>query len=147
MDHYQNILLAIDFSDDGHYVAQKAKYLADQFNARLHIIHVLDNISMPDTPYGTVLSLNEDSSYSLLETEKNKFIQLSDQLDIAPTRRWMVWGEPQQEITRLAAQERIDLIVVGSHGRHGLAVLMGSTAKGVLYQTGCDVLAVHLKGI
>ncbi|MEK6596308.1 MAG: universal stress protein, partial [Pseudomonadota bacterium] len=46
-----------------------------------------------------------------------------------------------------AAQERIDLIVVGSHGRHGLAVLMGSTAKGVLYQTGCDVLAVHLKGI
>ena len=57
----------------------------------------------------------------------------------------MIWGEPQQEITQLAAQEQIDLIVVGSHGRHGLAILMGSTAKDVLYHAECDVLAIHLK--
>ncbi len=145
MNHYQNILLAIDFSDYGHYVAQRAKQLADQFSAHLHIIHVLDNIAMPDTPYGLVIPLDEDSSYDLLEAEKNKFKQISDQLDIAPTRRWMVWGEPQQEITQLATQQHIDLIVVGSHGRHGLAVLMGSTAKGVLYHADCDVLAIHLK--
>ena len=145
MNHYQNILLAIDFSDYGHYVAQRAKQLADQFSAHLHIIHVLDNIPMPDTPFGLVIPLDEDSSYDLLEAEKNKFKQISDQLDIAPTRRWMVWGEPQQEITQLATQQHIDLIVVGSHGRHGLAVLMGSTAKGVLYHADCDVLAIHLK--
>lgn len=145
MNNYQNILLAIDFSDYGHYVAQRAKYLSDQFNAHLHIIHVLDNIPMPDTPYGTVIPLNEDSSYDLLEAEKNKLIQISDQLTIAPARRWMVWGKPQQEITQLAVQEKIDLIVVGSNGRHGFAVLIGSTAKGVLYQAECDVLAIHLK--
>jgi len=145
MNNYQNILLAIDFSDYDHYVAQRAKHLSDQFNAHLHIIHVLDNIPMPDTPYGTVIPLNEDSSYDLLEAEKNKLIQISDQLDIAPTRRWMVWGEPQQEITQLAVQEQIDLIVVGSHGRHGLAVLLGSTAKEVLYHAECDVLTVHLR--
>lgn len=146
MNNYQNILLAIDFSDDGHYVAQRAKHLANQFSAHLHIIHVLDNIPMPDTPYGTVISLDQDSSDDLLEAEKNKLKQISDQLDIVPARRWMVWGEPQQEITQFAAQKQIDLIVVGSHGRHGLAVLMGSTAKGILYHADCDVLAVHLKG-
>jgi universal stress protein A len=145
MNNYQNILLAIDFSDYGHYVAQRTKSLAEQFNARLHILHVLDNIPMPDTPYGMVIPLNEDSSYDLLEAEKNKLIQISNQLDISPEHRWMIWGEPQQEITQLAAQEQIDLIVVGSHGRHGLAVLMGSTAKGVLYHAECDVLAIHLK--
>lgn len=145
MNNYQNILLAIDFSDYDHYVAQKAKSLAEQFNAHLHIIHVLDNIPMPDTPYGTVIPLNESSSDKLLEAKKSKLIQISNQLNIAPAYRWLVWGEPQQEITRLAAQSHIDLIVVGSHGRHGLAVLMGSTAKGVLYQAQCDVLAVHLK--
>ncbi len=145
MNHYQNILLAIDFSDYGHHVAQRAKQLANQFSAHLHIIHVLDNIPMPDTPYGLVIPLDEDSSYDLLEAEKNKFKQISDQLDIAPTRRWMVWGEPQQEITQLATQQHIDLIVVGSHGRHGLAVLMGSTAKEILYHADCDVLAIHLK--
>lgn len=145
MSNYRNILLAIDFSDYGLYVGRRAKSLAEQFDARLHIIHVLDNIPMPDTPYGMVIPLNKDTPYDLLEAEKNKLIQISNQLDISPERRWMIWGEPQQEITRFAAQEKIDLIIVGSHGRHGLAVLMGSTAKGVLYHAECDVLAIHLK--
>ena len=144
MNHYHNILIAIDFSPHGHHVAQKAKQLATQLNAKLHIIHVLDNIPMPDTPYGLVIPLDEDSLYELLETEKNKLKHISDEFDIESTCRWLIWGEPQQEITQLAAQQQIDLIVVGSHGRHGWSVLMGSTAKDVLYHAGCDVLAVHL---
>ncbi len=146
MNHYKNILVAIDFSGYGVDVIQKAKHLTEQFNAQLSIIHVLDNIPMPDTPYGATIPLNEVSPYELLELEKNKFIQICDQFDIEPTHRWLVWGEPQQEITRIATQERIDLIIVVSHGRHGLAALfMGSTAKDVLYHAECDVLAVHLK--
>ena len=62
MQNYQNILLAIDFSDYGQYVTERAKNLSDLLHAQLHIIHVLDNIPMPDTPYGTVISLNEDST-------------------------------------------------------------------------------------
>ena len=56
----------------------------------------------------------------------------------------MVWGVPGQEIVRIAEQEHIDLIVVGSHGRHGLALLLGSTANSVLHHAGCDVMAVRL---
>lgn len=145
MLNYQNILLTVDFSEYDHFVAQRASILTEQFHAALHILHVLDNIPMPDTPYGTVIPLTEDSAYELLEREKNKLVQISDQLNIAPSRRWLIWGEPQQEITQLAIQQQIDLIVVGSHGRHGLAVLMGSTAKDVLYHAECDVLAVHIK--
>ncbi|WP_374564545.1 universal stress protein [Nitrosomonas sp.] len=145
MLNYQNILLTVDFSGHDLFVAQKAQALAEQFHATLHILHVLDNIPMPDTPYGTVIPLSEDSAYELLENEKNKLVQISDQLNIAPSRRWLIWGEPQQEITQLAIQQQIDLIIVGSHDRHGLAVLMGSTAKDVLYHAECDVLAVHIK--
>ncbi|MBX9895755.1 MAG: universal stress protein [Nitrosomonas sp.] len=145
MLNYQNILLTVDFSGHDLFVAQKAQALAEQFHATLHILHVLDNIPMPDTPYGTVIPLSEDSAYELLEDEKNKLVQISDQLNIAPSRRWLIWGEPQQEITQLAIQQQIDLIIVGSHDRHGLAVLMGSTAKDVLYHAECDVLAVHIK--
>jgi len=48
------------------------------------------------------------------------------------------------EILRVAAAIRADLLVLGSHERHGLALLLGSTEKAILHKAQCDVLAVHL---
>lgn len=145
MDSYRNILLAVDFSEHGDYVSRKAKYLADIFHAKLSIIHVLDNIPMPDTAYGTPIPLHEDSLYELLEAEKSRLMQIGDRLDIDSACRWMVWGVPEQEIVRVADQQHIDLIIVGSHGRHGLALLLGSTANSVLHHAKCDVMAIRLQ--
>ena len=145
MSYYQHILLAADFSDQDTHVARKAKYLTTQIGARLSLIHVLDNIPMPDTPYGTLIPLEIDTSYPMLEAEKYSLNEMGDTLAIDPASRWLVWGEPKQEITRIAEQEHVDLIVVGSHGRHGLALLLGSTANGVLHYAKCDVLAVRLQ--
>ncbi len=144
MDEYRNILLAVDFSADDHYVAQKAKHLTEILKAELSIIHVLDNIPMPDTAYGTIIPLDELTSYESLEAEKNNLTKIADQLGVSPCHRWLVWGEPKQEIARFAEAYHIDLIVVGSHGRHGLALLLGSTANGVLHHAKCDVLAIRL---
>jgi universal stress protein A len=144
MDAYQHILLAVDYSEHGDRVARRAKDLAEKYQAELSIIHVLDNIPMPDTGYGTVISLAEDSGYELLEAEKAMLKQVGDQLSIAPANRWMIWGTPKQEIVRLAEQEGIDLIVVGSHGRHGLSLLLGSTANSILHYAGCDVMTIRL---
>lgn len=145
MNEYRNILLAVDFSADDSYVAKKAKHLSEIFNATLSIIHVLDNIPMPDTAYGTIIPLNTSTSYRSLEVEKNNLITVADQLGVNPSRRWLVWGDPKQEIARFAEEYHIDLIVVGSHGRHGLALLLGSTANSVLHHAKCDVLAVRLQ--
>jgi len=145
MSGYQHILLAVDYSEHDDYVAQKAKSLASIYQAKLSIIHVLDNIPMPDTNYGTVIPLNQDSSDELLEAEKAKLMQLGDQLAVGLANRWMLWGVPKQEIIHVAEQEKVDLIVVGSHGRHGLALLLGSTANSVLHHAKCDVMAIRLK--
>jgi universal stress protein A len=145
MSDYQHILLAADFSSHGDAVARRAKNLARQYQAKLSMIHVLDNIPMPDTNYGTVIPLNTDSAYDLLEVEKAKFMQVGDALGIEASNRWLVWGVPKQEIVRIAEQEQVDLIIVGSHGRHGLALLLGSTANSVLHYTNCDVMAVRLQ--
>jgi universal stress protein A len=144
MRDYQHVLLAVDYSEQGVYVAKKAKSLANLYQAKLSIIHVLDNIPMPDTNYGTVISLTQDSSDELLEAEKSKLMQLGDQLAVDLANRWLLWGVPKQEIIHVAEQEQVDLIVVGSHGRHGLALLLGSTANSVLHYAKCDVMAVRL---
>ena len=145
MSDYQHILLAIDYSEHGDYVAVKARSLAYRYQAKLSIIHVLDNIAMPDTSYGTVIPLDQDSSYDLLEAEKSKLMRLGEELNVDLANRWMLWGVPKQEIINIAGQEQVDLIVVGSHGRHGLALLLGSTANSVLHYAKCDVMAIRLR--
>lgn len=144
MSNYQHILLAVDYSAHNDYIASKAKSLADTYQAKLSIIHVLDNIPMPDTNYGEVISLSEDTGYDLLEAEKTKLMELGKRLAVDDDNQWLVWGVPNQEITQIAKQEKVDLIVVGSHGRHGIALLLGSTANSILHHAHCDVLAVRL---
>lgn len=144
MADYLHILLAADFSEYGEYVARKSKSLANGYRARLSVIHVLDNIAIPDTNYGTVIPLNEKTDNGLLEAEKIKLRQLGERLDIHPSDRWMIWGIPKQEIVLLAENQNVDLIIVGSHGRHGLGLLLGSTANGVLHYAKCDVMAIRL---
>lgn len=144
MSTYQHILLALDYSAHGDWVAQRAKDVAEKYQAKLSIIHVLDNIPMPDTGYGTVIPLAQDSGYDLLEVEKAKLMQIGEKLGVAQADRWMIWGSPRQEIVQLAEREQVDLIVVGSHGRHGLSLLLGSTANSVLHYARCDVMAIRL---
>ena len=144
MSDYQHILLAVDFSEQCLFVAEKAKALANKYHAKLSIIHVLDNIPMPDTNYGVEIPLDQDSLDGLLGAEKAKLMTIADHLDVNLENRWMIWGIPKDEIINIADKEQVDLIVVGSHGRHGLALLLGSTANSILHHAKCDVLAVRL---
>ena len=63
---------------------------------------------------------------------------------IAAAISTVVLGKPEVEIHATAKELGTDLIVVGSHGRHGFALLMGSTANGVMHGAHCDVLAVRV---
>ena len=145
MGDYQHILLAVDYSGHDDTVVRKARMLAKQYRSRLSIIHVLDDIPMSDTAYGTVIPLDRDSGYDLLEEKKSRLVQIADKLGIESADRWLVWGVPHQEIVSIAEHEQVDLIVLGSHGRHGLALLLGSTANSVLHNASCDVMAVRLR--
>jgi universal stress protein A len=65
-------------------------------------------------------------------------------LQIPEDHQHLIFGRPEAEIHRVAEELEADLIVVGSHGRHGLALLLGSTANGVLHGAKTDVLAVRV---
>ena len=78
------------------------------------------------------------------DTAKTHLTEFAEALGIKEENRHLIFGRPETEIHTLANEISADLIVVGSHGRHGLALLLGSTANGVLHGAPCDVLAVRV---
>ncbi|MGZ5001054.1 MAG: universal stress protein, partial [Methylomonas sp.] len=86
-----------------------------------------------------------DWTQELLDAAKKRLTQFAAELGVPEERQWLEMGSPKLEIVRVAEENNVDLIVVGSHGRHGIALILGSTANGVLHHAKCDVLAVRLK--
>ncbi|MDR2876743.1 MAG: universal stress protein [Chromatiales bacterium] len=143
---YKHILIAVDFSDITDHVIKRANELAR--GAHLTLIHVVDYLpplGFGDdfTPAPTVLideQMLMDNGARILKhhAERHHFGPEVDRL--------VRFGTPRQEIVAAADQRAVDLIVIGSHGRHGLRRLLGSTASAVLNDAVCDVLAVRAHG-
>ncbi len=144
MQIYQHILVAVDFFEHTNTLTEKAKALADLHQAKLSFIHVVENMPIPDPGYGVDMGLEIDLTNNMIETSKTKLAELGKKLGVPDDRLWVEMGSPKYEVTTIAEQNQVDLIVVGSHGRHGLALLLGSNADGVLHHASCDVLAIRL---
>ena len=144
MENYKHILLAVDFFEQDVVVTQRAKDLANKCQARLSIVHVVDSLPIVDAGYGMDIPYNLDLTAELMASAKNRLAALAERLDVSEDSRWLEIGSPKTEIIKVAAQNQVDLIVIGSHGRHGLALLLGSTANAVLHHAPCDILAVRL---
>ncbi|BCX80439.1 universal stress protein A [Methylomarinovum caldicuralii] len=145
MQPYQHILIAADFSEHGELVAARARDLAERYQARLSLLHVVDNLPVTDSIYGPIIPFDTDITEQLIAASKEKLDKMGETLGVPPERRWVEVGSPKVEIVRVAEEEGVDLIVVGSHSRRGLGTLLGSTASSVILHAKCDVLAVRLK--
>ena len=145
MENYKHILLAVDFYEHSEAVANRAKDLAIKYQAKLSIIHVVDSLPITDAGYGADIPFNMDLTTELMAGAKKRLAKLAERLDVTEDRLWLEMGSPKTEIIRISEENKVDLIVIGSHGRHGLALLLGSTANGVLHHATCDVLAVRLQ--
>ncbi len=142
MGDYTRILAAIDLSEEAGEVATKAASLATTHNAQLHLVHVIEPLSYA---YGGDIPIDfstiQEEIQRQAETQLNA---LCNKLSIPLERLHLPLGRPEHEIHALAEQLGADLIVVGSHGRHGLALILGSTANGILHGAKCDVLAMRV---
>jgi universal stress protein A len=86
-----------------------------------------------------------DLTDQMLEAARSRMDQAGQAFGVPEDRRLIELGSPKTEIVRIAQERGADLIVVGSHGRHGVKLLLGSTATSVIHHARCDVLAVRLK--
>ncbi|TLX53070.1 universal stress protein [Stutzerimonas nosocomialis] len=140
---YKYLLVATDLNDECHPVVARAQDLATASGARLALVHVIEPMAM---------AFGGDVPMDLSMLQQQQFDQARERLDgfashypsLSPEQRFLAYGQPRQEIHRLVKEQGCDLVVVGSHGRHGLALLLGSTANDILHGAPCDVLAVRL---
>ena len=142
MSQYNKILIAVDLSEDSAQVAARAKGLATANEVELNVIHVIEPLSFA---YGGDIPMDfsgiQDEIHQQASQQLKRF---GESHGIVESRQYIVLGRPEVEIHAKAEEIGADLIVVGSHGRYGLALLMGSTANGVLHGAICDVLAVRV---
>jgi universal stress protein A len=139
---YQNILVAVDLGATTEAVVQRAASLAGQNSALLHVLHVIEPLAIT---YGGDIPMDFSAiQEEIQEQAKEQLDRLCAELSVPETNRHLVTGRPESEIPTQAKALNSDLIVVGSHARWGLALLLGSTTDGVMHGADCDVLAVKV---
>ena len=143
---YQHILVALDLSEESSQVLQKAQKLGQANDAKVSAVTVVKPLTQV---YGGLDMAPISSGAISFEEEAVKQAQgqlkeVVAQYGIAAEASHVVLGAPAHEIKQCAHDLGVDLIVMGTHGRHGLGLLLGSTANGVLHGVDCDVLAVRI---
>lgn len=146
MPDYKNVLVAIDFSPSSDRVIQRAFDIVKNNNTIINIAHIVDHL--PPMGFGEEPLIAPDwmiPEKALLDQAKKSLENFAVKHSLADIEQIVSVGTPHHEIVRLADEKSCDLIVLGSHGRHGVRLLLGSTANGVLHHANCDVLAVHVE--
>lgn len=142
---FQKILIAIDSEPIAAHAADIGAELARLAGAEMALIHVIDPalVNAADTgiqPAVLVASAKEDAR-KLISDFRKRLPEQSSALEFVQI------GTPLTEIVNAAKDWPADLIVIGSHGRGGIArALLGSVAEGVMRHAPCPVLVVRAKG-
>jgi universal stress protein A len=145
---YEKILIAIDASDEAEDVLRTATELDPRQLEKFRVITVIPPVL---GGIGGVDGMSFAASWPLhdLEAQLQRAITANNrdriaQFGIAPDQAAVAVGRPASEIRAYADKIAADLIVIGSHGRHGIAGILGSTANGVVHGTARDVLVVRV---
>lgn len=137
---YTRILFATDLTEDTQYLIEKVNKMRAMTKAKLFIVHVVE----PLPGYSYAYLGIEDIEGQLITEAKQALEKLAKQLQVPSQDVFVEVGPTKTKILKIADDVKADLIVCGSHGRHGLSLLLGSTANAILHGAKCDVLTVRL---
>ncbi|MBZ2188056.1 universal stress protein [Alcanivorax sp. JB21] len=139
---YKDVLVAIDGSEESRCVLSRAAAIVDGSGGRLHLLHVIEPLALA---YGADVPMDvTDLQASLMQQARENIDLYAGEFRVPPTQVHVELGSIEKTIQDKADMLGADLIVIGSHTRTGLALLLGSTARGVVPGAHCDVLAVKI---
>ena len=142
MHEYRKILLVVDLTEDSDVVGERAKAIAACYQSTIQLLHVVEYV--PVEPMGETLLPAAQIEEELIERALVRLKELANTLGLGSSECFVEAGNIKAEIIRVAQEQKVDLIVLGSRERHGLAILLNFTEDTVLHASPCDVLAVRL---
>lgn len=142
MAGYKKILILLDLTDSSEQIAAAGRDMAAHSNAAIVILHVVEFV--PTEPMGETLMPTVQIETDLADRARTRLNGLSARLGLGKASTRVEAGNKKTEILRVAKEEAVDLIVLGSRVRHGLGILVNFTEDTVLHAAHCDVLAVRL---
>ena len=146
-DKYRHILAAVDLSEESHQVLEIAQILGEQERAKLHVVHVIKPFHhayagiSPATVSDVGIRFEEEAN----QQARAQLKSIAASRGLAPDATHVRNGAPQLEIQDLAEELGTDMLVVGTHGKRGVELLLGSVANAVIHGIKCDVLAVRIR--
>jgi universal stress protein A len=143
MAGYKKLLVLLDLSEGSEQVAIAGRDMAAHSNASMIVLHVVEYV--PVEPLGESLMPTAQIEDELINRSRGQLGELIARLGLTNATGRVEAGNTKSEILRVAEEEGVDLIVLGSRERHGLAILVNFTEDTVLHAAHCDVLAVRLK--
>jgi nucleotide-binding universal stress UspA family protein len=135
-----NVLFATDFSPCANAALPYAMSVARQFGATLHAAHVMPTVA-------EMLLMSPESWPTLAEQEARRaqtyFKELGKQMQDLPHEVLLPRGKVGAALAQLIEERKIDLLVLGTHGREGFSkLILGSIAEEVFRRTACPVLSI-----
>ena len=148
MTPYKTVLIAIDLDGQPTQVLAKANTLLDT-STKIHVLNVQSDPTYFYTNYAGVSGTMMEDVRSIKERTKINALrtmnEAAEECHLHNIEKRVKFGRAADVIIDQADQLQADLIIVGSHGRHGVHLLLGSTANAVLHHAQCDVLAVRIQ--
>ena len=145
---FRKILVPLDFSEHTDEIINAAAQIAQKFGSTIHLLHVIPNMDY-FTPYESFLSgENLVNIQREIEREVGKDMEaVAEKIKDIPVAKAIHTGVAVLEIVDYVRTEKIDLVVMGTHGRGGLEhILIGSVAEKVVRKSPCPVLTIRPAG-
>jgi nucleotide-binding universal stress UspA family protein len=143
----QRILVPTDFSESARHALTYGLSFAKEYRARLTLLHVVETLAVGYAsdlfPVPMAEVFHEVAGYARAELARLGAEARERGVEV---REMVVQGKPSAEIVRVAREETIDMIVLGTHGKGMLdQALFGSTTERVVRRAPCPVLTCRLK--
>lgn len=144
MAQIRRILFPTDFSERAHAAWAYAELLATKFGAEVHLLHVLQEPVAVLPESSLAVAPPAVNLPDLIEAAEEGLARVAVAAPASIAGRTVLHGPTAEEVVRYATEVNADLIVMGTHGRTGLAhVLLGSVAERVVRKAPCAVLTVR----